>query len=251
MADQKKDQTVSKLKIDGVHDGSTIGDPHIHTVDGKRYDFQAVGEFIALQDREGMLIQTRQTPMQTANPITGSYSGLTSSVSLYTAVAARVGSHRIAYQLGGEPGQLQFYLDGKPAQLSIEGIDLGGHNVSAFDAGGETGLRVDYAHHAVLTVTPRFWASHNMWYMNVSVSHTQGDEGLMGRIPGSSWLPRLPSGATVGPKPKSLHDRYIALYKTFANAWRVTDETSLFVYARGTSTETFTDADWPTETPIS
>jgi Bacterial Ig-like domain (group 3)/Domain of unknown function (DUF1929)/Repulsive guidance molecule (RGM) C-terminus len=49
--------------------------------------------------------------------------------------------------------------------------------------------------------------------------------------------------------PQGLQDRYVALYKTFANAWRVTDETSLFVYAPGSSTKTFTDEDWPAEQP--
>src|SRR5688572_29852042 len=71
----------------------------------------------------------------------------------------------------------------------------------------------------------------------------------MGRIPPQTWLPLLPNGASVGPKPAALHDRYIALYRTFADAWRVTDATSLFVYAPGTSTETFTDRDWPAEKP--
>lgn len=245
----RKGQAVFRLKIGAPDDGSDNGDPHIHTVDGKTYDFQAVGEFTLLRDTDGMEIQTRQTPVLTANPITDSYSGLTSCVSLNTAVAARVGSHRIAYQPGQERGRLQFFVDGKPARLLTEGIDLEGHRVSAFDAGGATGLRVDYAHNAVLTVMPHFWTSHGLWYMNVSVSHTQGDEGIMGSIPEQSWLPTLPSGATVGPKPESLHERYVALYRTFANAWRVTDEASLFVYAPGTSTATFTDQDWPAETP--
>jgi hypothetical protein len=71
----------------------------------------------------------------------------------------------------------------------------------------------------------------------------------MGSIPANSWLPALPNGATVGPMPASLHDRYVALYSTFANAWRLTDATSLFVYAPGTSTKTFTDEDWPVEKP--
>ena len=245
----RQDQTVFRLKIGAPDDGSDNGDPHIHTVDGKRYDFQAVGEFVLLRDREGMEIQTRQTPVQTANPITDPYSGLKSCVSVNTAVAARVGSHRIAYQPGQERGQLQFYLDGKPAWLPREGLDLDGHFVSTFDAGGEIGLRVDYAQHAVLTVTPLFWSSHNFWYMNVSVSHTQGDDGIMGPIPKDSWLPRLPSGATVGPMPRSLHERYVQLYRTFANAWRVTDQTSMFVYTAGTSTASFTDVDWPAEKP--
>jgi hypothetical protein len=71
----------------------------------------------------------------------------------------------------------------------------------------------------------------------------------MGIIPKGSWLPRLRDGVNVGPLPASLHDRYITLYKTFADSWRVTDKTSLFVYAPGTSTKTFTDRDWPAEKP--
>jgi len=243
-------QAVFRLKVGGADDGSDVGDPHIHTVDGKEYAFQAVGEFMLLRDRDGLEIQTRQTPLESANPFTDNYSGLTSSVSVNTAVAARVGSHRISYQpsgVGGD-GQLQFFLDGKPARLSTEGIDLESHRVSAFDANGEMGLRVDYAHGAVLTVTPRFWF---IWFLDIWVSHTHADEGIMGSIPENTWLPTLPSGATVGPMPESLHDRYIVLYKTFADAWRLTDETSLFVYAKGTSTETFTDKDWPAEEPPS
>lgn len=242
-----KGQAVFRLKVGAPDDGADNGDPHIHTVDGKSYDFQAVGEFTLLRDADGMEIQTRQTPVLTATPITDSYSGLTSCVSLNTAVAARVGSHRIAYQPGGERGELRFFLDGKPAELSAEGTDLEGHRVSAYDAGDATALRVDYEHGAVLTVTPQFWTSHGLWYMNVSVSHTQGDEGIMGSIPQQSWLPTLSNGATVGPMPEGLHERYVALYQTFADAWRVTNETSLFVYAPGTSTAAFTDRDWPAE----
>jgi FtsP/CotA-like multicopper oxidase with cupredoxin domain len=244
-------QAVFRLKVGGPDDGADVGDPHIRTVDGKSYDFQAVGEFILLRDREdGLEIQARQTPVETANPITDSYSGLKASVSVNTAVAARVGSHQISYQpieFRGD-SRLQFFLDGKPAELSTAGIDLEGHRVSAFNANGETGLRVDYAHGAVLTVAPRLW---HIWILDIRVSHTQADEGIMGSIPEQTWLPTLPSGATVGPMPESLHERYITLYKIFADAWRVTNKTSLFMYARGTSTETFTDRDWPAEQPPS
>jgi FtsP/CotA-like multicopper oxidase with cupredoxin domain len=246
----RQDQAVFRLRIGAPDDGSDNGDPHIHTVDGKSYDFQAVGEFTLLHDREAMEVQVRQWPVETANPITDAYSGLTTCVSVNTAVAARVGSHRIAYQPVREGASFQFYVDGKPAQLPFEGMDLDDHRVTAYTVdGGGTGLRVDYANNAVLIVTSHFWNSYKIWYLNVSVSHTQGDEGIMGSIPENSWLPTLPSGATVGPMPASLHDRYVALYKTFANAWRVTDDTSMFVYAPGTSTKTFTDEDWPAEKP--
>jgi hypothetical protein len=245
----RQDQTVFRLKIGAPDDGADNGDPHIHTVDGKRYDFQAVGEFTLLRDREGMDVQVRQWPVETATPITDPYSGLKSCVSVNTAVAARVGTHRISYQPDRKESSFQLYVDGKPIER-FEEMDLDDHRLTAQAIpGGGTGLRVDYAHGPILTVTPWFWGSYNIWLLNVSISHTQGDEGIMGSIPEGSWLPTLPNGMTLGPMPPSLADRYVQLYQTFADAWRVTDETSLFEYAPGTSTETFTDRSWPAEEP--
>ena len=91
--------------------------------------------------------------------------------------------------LSGTHDRLQFLLDGKPAELPKQGVELEGHRVTAFDAGGETGLRIDYAHGPVLMVTPHFWTSYGLWYLDVSVSNTNGDEGVMGRIPQGTWLP--------------------------------------------------------------
>lgn len=229
--------------------GNSIGDPHQRTVNGINYDFQGVGEFTLLRNGTAMEIQVRTMPVATANPITDGYSGLTTCVSLNTAVAARIGKHRIAYQPGREGRRLEFYVDGKPAALTAEGADLAGSRVAAFDANGEIGLRVDCADGTILLVTPMFWNAHQVWYLNVSVSNTTADEGLMGYIPKDSWLPRLRDGQNLGPMPAALNDRYVALYKKFADSWRVTDTTSLFVYAPGTSTKTFTDPDWPAEKP--
>jgi hypothetical protein len=49
--------------------------------------------------------------------------------------------------------------------------------------------------------------------------------------------------------PGPLQDRYDALYGKFADAWRVTDKDSLFDYAPGTSTGTFTLKGWPKQNP--
>jgi Bacterial Ig-like domain (group 3) len=246
--DGRKDQAVFRLQIGGTDAGSDVGDPHIRCVDGTRYDFQAAGEFTLLRDTEGMEIQARQTPVETPPPIKDNYTGLTECVSLNTAVAARVGSHRISYQPLRE-SQLQFFLDGEPTDLPRQGVDLEGHRVTAFAVGGEIGIRVDYAHGPVLTVTPHFWSSYGLWYLDVDVSNSDADQGIMGRIPKGSWLPALPSGANVGPMPASLHDRYVTLYRTFADAWRVTDQNSLFLYTPSKSTASFTDRDWPPEKP--
>jgi lysyl endopeptidase len=47
--------------------------------------------------------------------------------------------------------------------------------------------------------------------------------------------------------PATLHDRYVTLYDKFAKSWRVTKSNSLFDYAPGTSTATFTNLAWPVE----
>jgi FtsP/CotA-like multicopper oxidase with cupredoxin domain len=242
-------QTVFRLQVGGIDGGSDTGDPHIATVDGKYYDFQSVGEFTLLRDVENQIeIQARQTPVPTATPVEDGYSGLTACVSINTAIAARMGGHRVSYQPHPESMQrLQFFIDGKPAELSAKGIDVGANRVTGYAVDGATAMRVDFANGTVLTVTPWFWGSNNVWLLQVEVSNPAANVGIMGSIPHGTWLPALPNGTTVGPRPADRHERFVALYQTFADAWRVSDGTSLFTYAPGTSTETFTDRDWPAE----
>jgi hypothetical protein len=115
---------------------------------------------------------------------------------------------------------------------------------------------LDFPDGKTLLVTPEWWASQGKWYLNVDISHgglvggasPDAGSGLAGALPEGSWLPALPNGASMGPMPATLPERYTALYRTFADAWRVSDRDSLFDYAPGTSTETFTRRDWPKQT---
>lgn len=76
------------------------GDPHIKTTDGTKYDFQGAGEFVSLRDPDGMEIQTRQTAIATTFfPPPDPHDGLASCVSINTAVAARIGDHRVTWEL--------------------------------------------------------------------------------------------------------------------------------------------------------
>jgi len=71
----------------------------------------------------------------------------------------------------------------------------------------------------------------------------------MGAIPSGNWLPALPDGTQMGPRPRDLHQRYVDLYDRFENAWRVNSATTLFDYAPGASTSTFALDSWPAENP--
>jgi hypothetical protein len=226
------------------------GDPHITTVDGIAYDFQGGGEYVSLRDGDGLEIQTRQTPVGTGfRPGANPYTGLATCVSLNTAIAARVGSHRVTYQpnLSGvpDPSGLQLRIDGDLRTLGGSGVDLGDDGRVVSTGGG--GIRIDFPNETILTVTPGWWPSQSKWYLNVDVLRTPSFEGLMGALPPGNWLPALADGTALGAKPANLHQRYVDVYQKFGESWRVTNRSSLFDYARGTSTATFTVKTWPPE----
>ena len=228
------------------------GDPHMTTVDGVHYDFQSAGEFTVLRDGSGMEIQTRQTPVATASPVTSAHTGLTSCVSLNSAVAARVNGHRVSYEPNTsgvpDPNGLQLRIDGVLTTPSAAGVILGiGGRVATGPNGN--GIEVDFPDGTVLVATPLFWTPQGKWYINVDVFHTSALEGVMGAMAPGSWLPYFSNGTSAGPLPGSLHPRYLDLYNRFADSWRVTNATSLFDYAPGTSTATFTIHGWPPENP--
>ena len=241
------------------------GDPHIMTLDGTRYDFQGAGEYVALRDGAEAEVQVRQTPISTTHTLgPDAYHGLTTCVSINTAVAARVGKHRVTYQpnLTGEPDPqgLELRVDGESIDVRRSPFYLGnGGVISAIDSQG--GIQIDFPSKYMLIVTPGWWSSQSKWYLNVDVlrqpvattggaSPASGEAvvgGLAAPIQRGSWLPPLPDGSSMGPMPAALHDRYVALYEKFGAAWRVSHATSLFDYAPGTDTRTFTLESWPSE----
>jgi hypothetical protein len=229
------------------------GDPHLRTVDGTRYDFQGAGEFVAMRDGASSVeVQVRQSPVATGGlPGPGPHSGLRVCVSVNTAVAARVGGHRVSYQPSGkvESGEdrLELRIDGKVVELGT-GVDLdAGARILPTNVAG--GLSIAFPDKSVLVVTPGWWAPYQQWYQNLMFASSTAKVGLLGAITKESWLPALPDGQTLGGMPDAPEARYDALYRKFADAWRVTDTTSLFDYAQGTATATFTSKDWPTMGP--
>lgn len=243
------DDFLAQCAIAPAAGASNRGDPHLTTTNGVAYDFQAAGEFTALRNTDtGFEVQTRQTPVQTSFiPGTNPYTGLAGCVALNTAVAVRVGKHRITYQPGKSANMegLALRIDGKLVDPGSRDIDLGRGRLTIVAAPRGNGFDIALDDGTRLIVTPEFWASEGHWYLNIEVVNTPAREGTMGLITASNWLPMHPDGTATGARPASLAARHAQLNGRFAEAWRVTPATSLFDYAAGTSTATFTDRNWP------
>lgn len=243
-------ETIRRWIVGGAP--NTRGDPHIETIDGLNYDFQSAGEFVLLRG-QNLEIQTRQTAVGTDGPLgPNGHTELISCASVNSAAAVQVGRHRITYQpnISGEPDPqgLQLRIDGKLTSMRKEGINLesGGRIIQTIVPGG---LQIEAPGGTVVVITPNWWNHYQLWYLDISVRHARATQGVMGLVPAGNWLPALPDGSLMGPRPIDKHQRYLDLYDKFENAWRVNDANTLFDYAPGASTKTFTDDIWPMENP--
>jgi hypothetical protein len=210
---------------------STNGDPHMQTVNGFRYDFQAAGEFTVLRSTDGSVdIQARQEPFADSK-----------AVSINTAVAMKVGTHIAGVY--ATPAGLQVHVDGRVADLGSGPIDLeGGGRVSAI----QNGYEIDFP-----DGTQLFALSRGEWgifaQIKPSAALTSSGQGLLGSIlRGGLGVPALPDGTRL-PAATDKHARFQAVYGQFADAWRITDATSLFDYDQGKTTASYTIKPFPIE----
>lgn len=245
----KADIETIRRWIEGSSAMYSEGDPHIITVNNVPYDFQSAGEFVLLRDLD-LEVQVRQTPVRTGVPLPpNDHTGLSSCVSLNSAVALRVGPTRITYQSPREASQKippDLRIDGKLTKLDAGEIRLPAGGRVFRSTTGSADLQVDTPGGTVITITTHPWVN-GLWYMNVDLRQGRATEGLMGTISPKNWLPALPDGTQLGPRPVNLHQRYVDLYEKFEKAWRVKPSASLFDYAPGTSTATYTMEAWPPE----
>ena len=240
-------ETVRRWIVGAPSRPYTHGDPHIGTVNGVRYDFQAAGEFTMLK-AQNVEIQTRQTAIETSRPLgPNPHTGLTSCVSINTAFAMRMGGDRITFQpsgMGVDESEMQLRVNGELVNLTEQGFNIAGGG--RITQSGGSGIQIQGQGNTIVII-PGWWSSHKLWFLNIDIRHVRAKMGVMGEVLDGNWLPAMPDGTELGPRPESLEERFNVLYNTFAEAWRVTDETSLFDYANGTSTNTFTLEGWPSQ----
>ena len=206
--------------------GSDVGDTHLTTFDGLFYDLQGVGEYTLVRStKDDFAVQVRQVPVP----------GLRVA-SVNQAMATTIAGQRVSVTM--ENGAAVLRIDGKVISGALPKLK-GGSLTGATTVYGSnyqlawpdgTEVRVEQLGRYALNVR-----------VKPAASRRGSLAGLLGNYDGS------PANDLVGTNSVSLGASPTAddLNHSLANAWRITQATSLFDYHPGQSTATFTMPDFP------
>ncbi len=190
------------------------GEPHLMTVDGFRYDFQAAGEFDALSAGDGFDLQSRLEMFKDH-----------SNVSVVTAAALSVMGDQVGvYMASGQP---EVHING--TVTSVDGaVTLPKGGTVTLDTGAVAIAWPDGSR--VWAVPLRAGAAYGLHLIVELVPDRIGKAtGLLGPAPDGQLTAR--DGTKVAyARPEPGSQAYTGLYRTFGDSWRLSTADSRFEY---------------------
>ncbi len=208
---------------------SMLGDPHLDTLDGVIYDFQAAGEFTALRSDTGdLIVQVRQVPWRDSR-----------WVSVNHAIAVKLNEDRLTVEYSQD--SLTLRINGTSTTLRArKDLPSGG-----FVMPHEHGYLIGWSDGSLLRVLPNVWGADTSLYLAPERAGTV--HGLLGPFTNQRGeMLETKDGKPIG---KDGITDYQKLYRIFGDSWRISQAESLFDYASGTSTMTYQKRDFPDPNP--
>ena len=204
----------------------STGDPHLRTFDGRHYDFQAAGEFVLAKATNTPLeIQVRQEPWKDSR-----------WVSINTAAVVKTGNHTI--QVAPDGHKIGIVVDGK--KQPIKSAELSGGDALAVMA-NQTRVDITSKDGTVVSL-----AGIGDYGIDVTVDPSDTLKGMVEGLLGN-YDEKQDNDLRIRGKDTTIGADFSQLYPTYADSWRVNDKTSLFTYAKGKNTNTFTNRAFPYE----
>ena len=210
--------------------GKASSDPHIATIDGRWYDIQALGEFVLSRSTlDDFLVQVRFG--------TGAGSRTWSTT---VGMATHAGKDRVvvSLNLAAAVPIPTLKINGKASDA--EYVRLDGASVRLVQTQWGPGYVVTFSDGTRVGANLTARSGLSVW-VNPADDRRGKLAGLLGDGDGN----RDNDPVVRGGKRLSDEPGYEELYGTFAPSWRIGQPESLFDYAPGESTATFTDTKFP------
>ncbi len=253
-ASEKEGEKLSKQ-------GKSYGDPHIITFDGYKYSFQMVGEFILTKTTSGEFeLQARQKAVPNQQ------------LSLNTAVAMKVGNNRIAFYSQDFPDgntNTPVRVNGKPVDINgsfsvADGVSISAISSNYYVVNTATGNEVtltlgEFSGFPFINISPLVSSSYPGQFIGLLGNFNGNQDDEMQTRKGkfilgdseSSYGEITQALENFSPLPLPLSQAqslyFEKLYREFGDSWRITPEESLFDYAPGESTASFTNRSFPSQ----
>ncbi|MEM7759341.1 MAG: bluetail domain-containing putative surface protein [Cyanobacteria bacterium P01_A01_bin.40] len=212
--------------------GGGFGDPHLFTLDGLEYDFHGAGEFKLVESIEDDFeVQVRTEHID-------------NKTTYFTAAATEVDGKRVAFYANEQDVLL---IDGKAFEIaSGESIQVGDGLITR-DQNIYT-VTYDNSDNSSdpeqLIVNRTKQPGDSQFHLNIETFITDNREGsvvgLLGNNNGIEGDDLALKDGTVLTAPVNFDD----FYTDFADGWRINQKESLFDYADGEDTSTFTETNF-------